>query len=81
MVSYPSKQISAKNHALLNKFLQVSYPSKQILRGIQPQRTTFEFEYLCNFEIELKNNLGCDSGVHMESIHKKTEAENQMLLL
>jgi hypothetical protein len=38
------------------------------LWGIRP-RGTFEFEYLCEFETELENNLGYDSGVH--NSHKK----------
>jgi|LakMenEpi03Aug12_release.lakeMendotaPanAssembly.Ray.scaffolds.fasta_scaffold4135463_1 hypothetical protein len=49
-------------------------------RGIRPRGATFEFGYLGEFETEFENYLGCDSGVHMGLIHKKTEAENLVLL-
>jgi hypothetical protein len=46
-----------------------------------PRRTTFEFEYLGEFEIEIKNILKCESGAHMGLIHeKKPEAKNPVLL-
>jgi hypothetical protein len=32
------------------------------LWGIRLRGTTFEFEYLCEFETEFENNLGSDSG-------------------
>jgi hypothetical protein len=35
-------------------------------RGIRPRETTFESEYLCEFETKFENNLGYDSGFHME---------------
>jgi hypothetical protein len=40
-------------------------------RGIRPRGTTFESEYLCEFETKFENNLGYDSGFHMEQIHEK----------
>jgi hypothetical protein len=46
-----------------------------------PRGTTFEFEYLGKFEMEIKNILGLESGAHMGLIHeKKTEAKNLILL-
>ncbi len=50
------------------------------LWGIRLRGTTFEFEYLCEFETEFENNLESDSGVHMGLIHEKTEAKNLVLL-
>ncbi len=44
--------------------------NRDISRVIRPQRTNFEFEYLCEFETEFKNNLD-ESGVYMGLIHKK----------
>ncbi len=38
-------------------------PLNKFLRGIRPQGTTFEFEYLCEFETEFENILQYDSGV------------------
>ncbi len=34
---------------------------------------TFEYEYLCEFETEFENILGCESGAHMRSIHEKNQ--------
>jgi hypothetical protein len=46
-----------------------------------PRGTTFKFEYLCEFEMEITNILGLESGAHMGRIHeKKTEAKNLVLL-
>jgi hypothetical protein len=46
-----------------------------------PRGTTFEFEYLSEFEMEIKNILGHELGAHMRLIHeKKTEAKNLVLL-
>jgi hypothetical protein len=36
-----------------------------------PRITTFEFEYLGKFEIEIKNILEHESGAHMGLIHEK----------
>jgi hypothetical protein len=36
-----------------------------------PRGTTFEFEYLREFETEIKNILGYESGAHMGLIHEK----------
>jgi hypothetical protein len=41
---------------------------------------TFEYEYLREFETKLENIIGCESGAHMGSIHKKTEVKNLVLL-
>jgi hypothetical protein len=38
-----------------------------------PCGTTFEFEYLGEFEIEIKNILERDSGAHMGLIHEKNQ--------
>jgi hypothetical protein len=35
------------------------------------RRTTFEFEYLGEFKIEIKNVLEHESGAHMGLIHEK----------
>jgi hypothetical protein len=67
MASYPSKQISARYqitlnkflgfHSNLNKFLGVSYLSKQISGGYQTPR-----EQLLNLnKTKFENNLGCVS--------------------
>jgi hypothetical protein len=46
-----------------------------------PLGTTFEFEYIGEFEIEIKNILEHESGAHMGLIHeKKPEAKNLVLL-
>jgi hypothetical protein len=38
-----------------------------------PRRTTFEFEYFGEFEKEIKNILGHESGAHMRLIHEKNQ--------
>ncbi len=38
-----------------------------------PHGTTFEFEYLGKFEIEIKNILEHESGAHMGLIHEKNQ--------
>jgi hypothetical protein len=38
-----------------------------------PRGTTFEFEYLGEFEIEIKNILEHESGAHMGLIHEKNQ--------
>jgi hypothetical protein len=46
-----------------------------------PRGTTFEIEYLGEFEINIKNILEHESGAHTGLIHeKKTEAKNLVLL-
>ncbi len=41
-----------------------------------PRGTTFEFEYLGEFEMEIKNILVHESGAHMGLIHgKKTRGQ------
>jgi hypothetical protein len=46
-----------------------------------PGGTTFEFKYLGEFEMEIKNILKHESGVYMGSIReKKPEAKNLVLL-
>ncbi len=42
-----------------------------VLRGMIPRGTTFEFEYLGEFEIVIKNILEHESGAHMGLIHEK----------
>ncbi len=44
-----------------------------VLRGMIPRGTTFEFEYLGEFEIEIKNILGHELGAHMRLIHEKNQ--------
>ncbi len=44
-----------------------------VLRGMIPRRTSFEFEYLGEFEIEIKNILEHESRVHMGLIHLKNQ--------
>ncbi len=52
-----------------------------VLQGIIPCGTTFKFEFLGEFEIEIKNILEHESGAHMGLIHKKKpEAKNLVLL-
>ncbi len=46
-----------------------------VLRGIIPRGTTFEFEYLADFGMEITNILGHESGAHMGLIHKKNRGE------
>jgi hypothetical protein len=41
------------------------------LRGMIPLRTTFEFEYLGEFEMEIKIILGHESGAHMGLFFEK----------
>jgi hypothetical protein len=41
--------------------------------GISDLQTTFELEYLREFEIKLENNLGYESGVLVELIHEKNK--------
>jgi hypothetical protein len=38
-----------------------------------PRGTTFEFEYLGEFEMEIKNILGHELGAHMSLIHEKNQ--------
>jgi hypothetical protein len=38
-----------------------------------PRGTTFEFEYLSEFEKEIKNILEHESGAHMGLIHEKNQ--------
>jgi hypothetical protein len=38
-----------------------------------PHRTTFEFEYLREFEPEFENVLGYELGAHIGSIHEKNQ--------
>ncbi len=46
-----------------------------------PRGTRFKFEFLGEFEIEIKNILEHESGTHMGLIHeKKPEAKNLVLL-
>ncbi len=40
-----------------------------------PRGTTFEFEYLGEFEIEIKNILEHESGSHMGLIQEKTRGQ------
>jgi hypothetical protein len=40
-----------------------------------PHGTTFEFEYLREFEMEITNILGLESGAHMGWIHEKNRGE------
>jgi hypothetical protein len=42
--------------------------------GIRPRGTTFEYEYLREFETECDNNLGCELGAHIGSIHENIRA-------
>jgi hypothetical protein len=44
-----------------------------VLRGMIPHGTTFEFEYLGEFEIEIQNILEHESGVHMGLICEKNQ--------
>ncbi len=44
-----------------------------VLRGMIPRATTFEFEYLGKFEIEIKNILEHESGTHIGLIHEKNQ--------
>ncbi len=41
--------------------------------GMIPRGTTFEFEYLGEFEIEIKNILEHESGAHVGLIHEKNQ--------
>jgi hypothetical protein len=38
-----------------------------------PRGTTFEFEYLSELEMKIKNILGHELGAHMRLIHKKNQ--------
>jgi hypothetical protein len=38
-----------------------------------PRGTTFEFEYLDEFEMEIKSILGHESGAHIGLIHEKNQ--------
>jgi hypothetical protein len=44
-----------------------------VLRGMIPRGTTFEFEYLGEFALEIKNILVRKSGAHMGFIHEKNQ--------
>ncbi len=41
--------------------------------GYDTRGTTFEFEYLGEFEMEIKNILGHELGAHMRLIHEKNQ--------
>ncbi len=41
-----------------------------------PRRTIIEFEYLGEFEMEIKNILGHESWAHMGLIYEKTRGQN-----
>jgi hypothetical protein len=59
----------------------VGYQTLQskIMLGIKPHGTTFESKYLCKFETEFKNLLGCELGAHMASIHEKTQRSKNLI--
>jgi hypothetical protein len=38
-----------------------------------PRGTTFKFEYLCDFEIEIKNILGHESEAQMGLVYEKNQ--------
>jgi hypothetical protein len=40
-----------------------------------PRRTTFEFEYLSEFKMDIKNILGHESGAHIRLIHEKNRGQ------
>jgi hypothetical protein len=44
-----------------------------VLRGMIPHGTPFEFEYLGEFKMEIKNILGHESGAHVGLIHEKNQ--------
>ncbi len=46
-----------------------------LLLGMIPRSTTLEFEYLDEFEMEIKNILGHESGAHMGLIFEKTKGQ------
>ena len=46
-------------------------PQTKIPRGLIPRRTTFEFEYLREFETEFENILGYESGAKVGVINEK----------
>jgi hypothetical protein len=52
-----------------------------VLRGMIPRGTTLEFEYLGEFEMEIKNILGHESGAHMGLIHEKTRGQKSRATL
>jgi hypothetical protein len=41
--------------------------------GYDTLGTTFEFEYLSEFKMEIKNIFGHESGAHMGLIHEKKQ--------
>ncbi len=45
------------------------------MQGIIPLGTTLILEFLCEFETELENNLGYESGLHMGPIHHKIRGQ------
>jgi hypothetical protein len=53
---------------------------RYISAGNQIPGNNFLIRISPRFEIEFKNNLGYESGVHMGLIDEKTEAENLMLM-
>ncbi len=62
-----------KEHLILKMFF---FPWSMIALG-----TTFEFEYLGEFEMEIKNILGHESGAHMGLIFEETKPEAKNLVL
>jgi hypothetical protein len=46
-----------------------------VVRGMIPCGTTFEFEYLGEFKMDIKNILGHESGAHMGLIHEKNRGK------
>ncbi len=46
-----------------------------VVRGMIPCGTTFEFEYLGEFKMDIKNILGHESGAHMGLIHEKKRSK------
>jgi hypothetical protein len=45
-----------------------------------PRGTTFEFEYLGEFKMDIKNILRHESAAHMGLIHEEKQAKNLVLL-
>jgi hypothetical protein len=44
-----------------------------VLQGMIPGGTTFKFEFLGEFKVEIKNILEHESGAHMGLIHEKNQ--------
>jgi hypothetical protein len=79
--SDPAKQWPSSVHFIADACSAGSgTPQNNVPRGIKPQGTTFQYEYILQFETEFKNIVEFEFRDYMGSIRGKTEVENLVLL-